>query len=317
VWRRGFPEVDVESRNLGAFLAELPDGDALPLTWRLSVQDDGRNELLALARKPPANLPTLVGLDLSFSYCGDDYLAGLLTGPWLSRLCSLGLGFSALTNVIGQTLTDCPFLARLRVLSFDALHCDEGVSNDFGAEGLAALARSAHLRELRELDLGQNPVGDGGLRALARSRTLTGLTWLNLFDAQVTDKGVAALVTSPVVKHLRYLDLNGQNDLTDATLRALASSAHLTQLETLCLGGEGYSDPDFRLRDGQPLDGRYPAQFTPDGWQAMCESSTLRRLAWLDLAPFESDGEEKTIEALLRARFRSCTRGPGRRAIWS
>jgi uncharacterized protein (TIGR02996 family) len=317
VWRRGFVDLDLGADDLDAFLAGLSGVEGLPVTWRLNSRHLSVSGLPELAREAPENLPPLVGLDLSFSYCGDDYLEALLAGPWVSRLGTLLLGFTSITAAGGRVLAGCPFLSRLRVLSFDALHCDEGTSTELGAAGLAALAGSPHLTGLRELDLGQNPVRDEGLRALAGSRTLTGLTWLNLFDAQVTDEGVAALVGAPVVQNLRCLDLTGQNDLTDATLRALADSPWLGKLQTLRLGGEGYSDPDFRLRGGVDPDGGPPARFTPDGWRALCESPRLGRLSGLCLDRFESGGPLKTVEAILRRRFRSCKRGPGNyRAVW-
>jgi uncharacterized protein (TIGR02996 family) len=317
VWRRGFVELDLGADNLDAFLAGLSGVEGLPVTWRLNSRHSSASSLPELARDAPENLPPLVGLDLSFSYCGDDYLRALLAWPWVSRLGYLLLGFTSLTAAGGRVLADCPFLTRLRVLSFDALHCDEGTSTRIGPAGLAALAGSPHLTGLRKLDLGQNPVGDEGLRAIAGSRTLTGLTWLNLFDAQVTDEGVAALVASPVVQNLRFLDLTGQNDLTDATLHALAGSPWLGNLETLRLGGEGYSDPDFRLRGGIDPDGSPPARFTPDGWRVLCESPRLGRWSGLCLDRFECGGQLKAVEAILRGRFRSCKRGPGSyRTVW-
>jgi uncharacterized protein (TIGR02996 family) len=317
VWRRGFVELDREAAALDAFLAGLSGVEGLPVTWRLNSRHLSASGLPELARDAPENLPPLVGLDLSFSYCGDDYLRALLASPWVSRLGTLLLGFSSLTAAGARVLAGCPFLTRLRVLSFDALHCDEGTSTELGPAGLAALAGSPHLAGLRELDLGQNPVRDEGLRELARSRTLTGLTWLSLFDAQVTDEGVAALVGSPVVQNLRCLDLTGQNDLTDATLHALADSPWLGKLEALRLGGEGYSDPDFRLRGGIDPDGGPPARFTPDGWRALCESPRLGRWSGLCLDRFEGGGQLKAVEAILRGRFRSCKRGPGAyRTVW-
>jgi hypothetical protein len=267
----------------------------------------GLKELCKLVHKPPANFPPLVELDLSFAYCGDDLLAELLATPWLSRLSTLGLGFTSITAAGGRALADCPFLTQLRVLSFEAEHYDEGWSTSLGPHGLAALAASPHLAGLRELDLGQNPVLDGGLHALAASRTLTALTWLSLYDAQVSDDGVAALVGSPVVQHLRYLNLMGENDLTDATLYALAGSPWLGNLQTLSLGGRGHSDPDFRLRDGTDPNEGWPARFSPDGWRALCESPHLGRLAWLHLIGFDGGGQDEVIEAMLRTRLGTCS----------
>jgi hypothetical protein len=299
-WRRGFPEFDLQdSEQLVAFLARLASLQTQrPLvTLRIRLSHGEEERLRELARNPLANLPPLLELDLSFSSC-EIYLDDLLTAPWLDGLVRLCLGFTHIDDEGARALAACPLLKRLRLLSFWALHCDEGLSTRIGPEGVAALASSPHLSGLRELDLGQTRVLDEGLRALAEGPTLTRLTRLDLFDAQVTDEGVRALASSPGAGSLRYLDLMGQNRLSDATLHALAGSPYLGNLEGLSLGGYGYSDPDFDSPDGVP-----PARFTPAGWRTLCDSPRLKRLAWLHLDEHDSAEEGKASKALLRGRF--------------
>jgi uncharacterized protein (TIGR02996 family) len=298
-WRRGFPEIDLQdSAQLGAFLDRLagPETERPPVALRIRLSH-GEERLRELARNPPANLPPVVELDLGFSSY-EHYLDDLLTAPWLGGVVSLCLGFTYVDDGGARALAACALLSRLRVLSFWALHCDEGLSTRMGPEGVAALADSPHLTGLRDLDLGQTRVLDEGLRALAEGPTLTRLTRLDLFDAQVTDEGVRALASSPGARSLRCLDLMGQNRLTDAALRALAGSPHLGNLESLSLGGHGYSDSDFDSAEGAP-----PARFTPAGWRALCDSPRLKRLAWLHLDEYDGAEQGEASAALLRARF--------------
>jgi uncharacterized protein (TIGR02996 family) len=124
-----------------------------------------------------------------------------------------------------------PWLARAESL---AVFCD---ASSLSRDAVAALAECPHLADLRELDLNaHNPgpgIGPEGVRLLANSPHLRGLTALRLRWQKIGDGGAAALAASPLLPRLRLLDLGAIQEIGDAGLIALLSSAGAASLKWL------------------------------------------------------------------------------------
>ena len=88
----------------------------------------------------------------------------------------------------------------------------------------ADLARLAGLRQLKLLDLRENPIGDAGLEHLAK---LTQLEWLILDRTQITSAGLAHLARLPRLRRLSLADC----EIDDAGLESLAKLASLEFLD--------------------------------------------------------------------------------------
>src|SRR5262249_40591716 len=92
-----------------------------------------------------------------------------------------------------------------------------------GDELTAELARSGHLRGLRELSLIYNDIGDEGARALADCPDLAGLTRLKLYGNEIGDAGALALARSPYLGNLQDLDIDsyGATEVSEEVAEAL------------------------------------------------------------------------------------------------
>jgi uncharacterized protein (TIGR02996 family) len=117
-------------------------------------------------------------------------------------------------------LARCPALAHVRQLQF--------FETPFRAAQAEQLARSPHLGNLRELDIGFTDTGIGprGARALANAASLRRLEHLDVHNHAIYDEGAAALLRSKNLATLTHLDL-GHNGLTDETANVLAAVSHL------------------------------------------------------------------------------------------
>jgi hypothetical protein len=190
---------------------------------------------------------------------GDAGLAALAASPAMSGLGELRLSLCDLTDHGLKALAASPHLRRLGVLhlwhnykigdpGLEALAASEVLAPvrrlnlqacSVGVEGLRALAGSAHLRLLQELDLSLNWHGglqDKGARALAAVPGLARLRVLRLRTCKIRSRGVVALARSPHLSRLEVLDL-GQNALRCEGLTALAESESLPSLRSLWLEG--------------------------------------------------------------------------------
>jgi Ran GTPase-activating protein (RanGAP) involved in mRNA processing and transport len=134
-------------------------------------------------------------------------------------------------------------------------------------EVVAALFRSPWLNQLRLLELTWNPLTTRALDVLASSAALQHLHTLHI-------GGLASQVRT---------SLNGKG------IGALASSPHLTRLDTLALTATGLGDPEmrlladaFRLPNLRRLALRGNA-IGPDGIEALASSPVLADLRFLDL----------------------------------
>jgi uncharacterized protein (TIGR02996 family) len=143
-----------------------------------------------------------------------------------------------------EWVAESPQLSTLRVLTARGL---------WGAS-LERLVASPHLAGLRALRLPSNNLGNAGLRALAQSATLTALEELDysslarheryIRDPVIRAAGMGALMSWPGLATVRSLNLNG-NDVSRDGLRALLRSPQVAGLKELSLR-------DARL-DGQAM----------------------------------------------------------------
>lgn len=192
----------------------------------------------------------------------------LLASPYLTRLTSLSLD----SQKIGQSglaaLLRSPLAAQLKSLN---LH-----NNELTDRALIALAQvSSALPQLTELIIDYNDFGEDGMRALARSPLMAHLTSLKIdWNPVMGDRGIIALAESPNARRLARLDLTFQYRLSwdferdqagfgDEALQALAASPHLTSLR------------DLNLAENTRIRSR--------GMEALARSDLMGRLTTLNL----------------------------------
>jgi Ran GTPase-activating protein (RanGAP) involved in mRNA processing and transport len=101
-------------------------------------------------------------------------------------------------------------------------------------EDLEAIAASANLVNLVELDFSYNQVGPRGAAALAESATLKKLRVLEVRGCELGEDGAVALAKSANLSHLTTLSI-GANAIGKAGMKALASSSNLKQLQVLAV----------------------------------------------------------------------------------
>jgi Ran GTPase-activating protein (RanGAP) involved in mRNA processing and transport len=185
----------------------------------LSYNPLGRGGLEVLARQRgiPA-LRTLLLQGLEMGSQGAEFLAAAPLAPgWRSLgLACNGLGDAGVAALAAAELGQLVHLELYR--------------NQVGPIGAAALARSPHLLELRDLRLNCNSLGAKGVSNLLGSHRL--LHRLYLFDCGLGDEGVRALARSPALTGLTHLEL-GLNGITDEGAKALARSRYLGNLRRL------------------------------------------------------------------------------------
>jgi uncharacterized protein (TIGR02996 family) len=146
---------------------------------------------------------------------------GLVALP-MPRLRSLSISCAYRFHTAG--LAANPSLGELQSLALQphAHEPGDSLSGYLGLADLEHLARSAHLRSLSKLALGQCTAGDEGCRVLVESELLGRLEELDLEYGEVTDAGAQILASSGQLGRLRALRLNA-NSLTErgvALLRA-------------------------------------------------------------------------------------------------
>jgi len=184
-----------------------------------------------------------------------------------------------------ERLVQCPALAHIRELDL--------CGNDLGNGGVNLLIRSPHLSGLESLDLSFNGIGDGSVRVLARASTFPNLKIVHLNDNRtIACEAVRALAESAHLSDLRTLDLSG-NSVGDDGVRSLVGSAELGRLNRVRLhanrigdgGIEALAHSDLLARmfgcEGN-LDLRDNA-VGPPGAKALADSSTMIAARTLDL----------------------------------
>jgi uncharacterized protein (TIGR02996 family) len=216
----GTPLRDECARVLGA-----DDGPPGLLTLDLTNTGIGADGAAALAAGP--RLAKLTTLDLSLCPIGPAGARVLAGSAFLSRLARLDLQKCNLGPEGALPVVESAALSNLTALELG--------QNDIGAAG-AELLRRLRLPRLRCLGLSNTGVGDDAVLALAASACLAGLEELDLGYNRIGPAGARALASSPAAARLRKLDLSG--DLMDeAGARALVESPHLTGLRLLIMRG--------------------------------------------------------------------------------
>lgn len=186
-----------------------------------------------LASAPLANLSAL---DLSGARLTAGGLRLIANSSHLKQLVSL----VAYRNEFGDdglaALAASPLANTLNVL--------EVQNSMIGDRGAVAVVRSPLLSRLHgpALNLSMNPIADRGAGELAACEHLSRFRELVLRDCAVGDVGTQSLATSPSVANLTVLDL-WKNRISDAGARALAASPHLAGVRVLSLRDNAIS-PD-------------------------------------------------------------------------
>jgi uncharacterized protein (TIGR02996 family) len=192
-----------------------------------------------LARCPhAARLPGLVIDDRLF---GDDDLTELAASGHLTGLKSLsvGAGLYTPTRVTDRgvaALAGAEILPRLDHLSVTA-------DWDLGSAGVAALAESGGLRNLKTLSLLNTDIDPLGAFALADARC-DNLTALSVIGSRIMNAGLFALAESRRSPKLRSLRL-WVSGVNFSALDVLAEYRHRTGLELLDLHGTPLGDADL------------------------------------------------------------------------
>jgi uncharacterized protein (TIGR02996 family) len=117
-------------------------------------------------------------------------------------------------------------------------------------DGLKAICRSPHLKNLTHLRLRLGDFGDRGVQEIIASGILKRLKVLDLRHGCVTDQGAKALAACPDIQNLRYLDLS-RNAITEEGAQALRTTPVPVNL-------------DYQHRDTES-DPEEPAEFLMQG----------------------------------------------------
>jgi Ran GTPase-activating protein (RanGAP) involved in mRNA processing and transport len=182
-----------------------------------------------------ADVGALRRLDLAGNGLGGEATAALAGGAFRS-LVELNLTNNRLLGAEGAAaLGRSAGLARLR--SLNLLNCS------LRPEGAEALTASATLGSLTHLILDSNNIGTPGVRRLAGWAGLAGVRVLSLGANQIDDDGVRALAASPHLGGLRRLHLD-HNPLSNEAARALAASPNLRSLRELSVWGNRHMNED-------------------------------------------------------------------------
>lgn len=239
-------------------------------------------------------LAGLQGLFLGSSGIGGEAAGLLFSSPHLGRLRDLNLCFSP---------TDDDALCAVAGAAMPALRSLWLIGSLAGARGLAALASSPSLPNLRELAVGGRTVGPREAEAIA-SAPVPRLTHLDFELAKVGDRGAAAVAKSPGLAGLEVLSLL-DNEVGPAGAEAVAASPHLRKLRQLDLGTSRIGDRGAVALAGSPvvqtlerLDLGW-ARIKADGVKALANSPRLANLKYLDLAEnnFGPDGAKALAES--------------------
>jgi Leucine-rich repeat (LRR) protein len=207
---------------------------------------------------------------------GNGGVLELLQSEALGQLVHLDLSFNHIKDaaVIGLARAEC--CPQLRSLSLANNH-------SITSGGLTALAGSAHMAELRHLDVSENEIRFPGVQSLVESSHLTKLNRVSLYGNPLDAQSVDVLLRSPlmsrmlakepgldlrrcelgpdaavilaraaVMRGVRWLDL-ADNYLIDVGVMRLAESGNLTSLTELTLTNNRISDAGAVLLARSPI----------------------------------------------------------------
>lgn len=181
----------------------------------------------------------------------------------------------------GHALANAPSMSNLRRLL---------LYNSAASTGTAiAIARSAYLTLLEELDLGDCYIQDEGLKALAQSENMASIKKLRLSACHLTGVGVDALAKSPHIHQLQRLGLGG-NRIAGYSIARLVQTPWAKQLQSLSLWYNKGSGDAGAIAIGEAAfpELEYLALYLnglgPEGGYAILHSFGLPQLARLDLS---------------------------------
>ncbi len=270
-FRRGV--IDSVSVDTGQFLTNGPALFEIAPVRKVRFVDVG-DRLIELVQA--RSLKHVRELDLVGNELGNRGPSLLARSPLLGRLDALDLGFTELDDRGLRVLAVSPAFGGLRSLRIND-------NSRIGAAGLRAIAESAYLTDLTDLDLSgnglseasirplltgppgsrlvrlsiaRNRLGDAGIALFAGSsvlgRMLVADSWLDLRHVELGPTGTRALAAAPGLAGASAIDLDG-NAIGDAGLAALAESPHVRQLRTLKLRENRISDDGVRHLARSPL----------------------------------------------------------------
>jgi hypothetical protein len=139
---------------------------------------------------------------------GDCIAQALAERPGFAKVRALDLFMTCVTHEGARALAESPHAAGLEVLRIggpDFTFTENGLPLPDDYAIAVAVAGSAHLRNLKELDLSHRRIGIAGLRALVDSPHLQNLRRLRLRNCALAAGEAFPLITG--AKHLRGLDL--------------------------------------------------------------------------------------------------------------
>jgi uncharacterized protein (TIGR02996 family) len=159
----------------------------------------GPTQVRSLARSPHlSGLRVLHGMDTGFV---DDHARELAASPHFRHLHFVNLFYNNIRAEGALALARSPVLASITALQL-------GHNPNIGDEGIAALASSEFVAQLRRFDLNTTGCGPAAAWAIARSPHLSKLRHLNLQKNPIGDEGGRALCASPYLRQLRSLSVH-------------------------------------------------------------------------------------------------------------
>lgn len=161
-------------------------------------------------------------------------------------------GLEGFTAIFEQLCTPALERLDLHASAFSSMGKNGG-DTFLGDEGLAALATSTNLRNLRALRLNFSRIGAQGLAQLATSRTVTALEELVLdTNPRVGPEGTALLATSANFEHLQHLSL-ASCQLGPEGAAQLANASTLDRLRVLDLCSDKLGDEGIHTLVESPI----------------------------------------------------------------
>jgi hypothetical protein len=295
------------------------------LKW-LHLRKNKGGDAVAEALAEADRFPHLHWLNLEGNGISTDGARQLARADWLGRLEFLGLSENPIGDEGVEALANSGAWAGLRILTLHGCGltaCGRHIAGSRQLAGLytlslvadnpgnimGELARSAHLRQLRNLDLLGNPApGEADVEALVRSPLASNLRSLRL--SGLSRPAQRVLLTAPSLSGLTNLCIpSGNAGPADGLVgRWLREATHLEKLTHLSVTHSGLGDAGVTDLAHSPhlsrlvlLEVGYNGM-TAVGLRALAESPYLNALKRLRVG-YLYKPEELEVRKLLQARF--------------